>query len=180
MKLRGLEQRIVRNTLVTSRWMAVVAAAAAVAVIGAALHASEPVPLPDFEINRLDGTAIQSRSGLPSTGKWLMVYVQPNCKPCEKLLSLVKRDEHPEIAPRLVIVAGGIDGAATSRMRDKLTDLTDAQWYVDRSRKAWVPLKMTGAPMVFGVRDMTIEWSLSGVLPSDGQVKSILASWVAE
>jgi hypothetical protein len=80
----------------------------------------------------------------------------------------------------MVIIAGGVDRAVASATRAKLRDLADAQWYTDQPGTAWAALKMSGVPMVFGVRDKTIEWSLSGVLPSDAQVKSILASWAAE
>jgi hypothetical protein len=95
-------------------------------------------------------------------------------------LSLVKNDAHPELPPRMVIIAGGFDGPGATVERGKFKDLADAQWFTDRPGKAWVALKMSGVPMVFGVRDQAIEWSLSGVLPSDAQVRSILASWVAE
>jgi hypothetical protein len=160
---------------------AVVLAAVAIALAGvAAVRASQPVPLPDFEVTSLEGTPIQSRSGLPASGKWLMVYVHPNCKPCDKLLSLVKQEEHPGLPPVMVIIVGGVDQATAAATRAKLKDLTDAQWYTDKSGKAWAALKMSGVPMVFGVRDKTIEWSLSGVLSSDAQVTSILASWTAE
>lgn len=135
--------------------------------------------LPDFALTRLDGTVVQSSAEFPAEGKWLLVYVQANCRPCDRLLSLVKQDDHPELPFRMVIIAGGgLDTA--SGMRDKRTDLAGAQWYADESREAWASLHMAGAPMVFGVRDKTIQWSLSGMLKSDNDVKSILASWAAE
>jgi hypothetical protein len=155
-----------------------VAAAALAGVLG--VGATQPVPLPEFEVAQLDGTPVQSHTGLPSSGKWLIVYVQPNCRPCDRLLNLVKMDAHPELPPRMVIIAGGLEGPGATVERSKFKDLADAQWYTDRPGKAWVALKMSGAPMVFGVRDKAIEWSLSGVLPSDEHVRSILASWVAE
>jgi len=158
------------------------AAAALTAALsgGAALGARQPIALPDFELTGLDGEPIGSRSGLPSTGKWLIVVVQPNCRPCDTLLRVVKQEEHPQLPPRMVIIAGNTDGAGVTRMRDTLTDLAGAHWYADPSRKASISLKVSGVPMVFGVRNTTIEWSLSGGLPSDAQVKSILASWAAE
>ena len=148
--------------------------------MGAAAHAANTsTPLADFELTKLDGTVIHSSAELPSDGKWLLVYVQANCRPCDRLLNLVKQDEHPELPWKMVIIAGGARAVA-SGMRQKRADLDGAQWYADESRQAWVSLRMSGAPMVFGVRDKTIQWSLSGVLKSDGDVKSILASWAAE
>ena len=159
----------------------VFAAAVAAALAGAvAVRASQPVPLPEFEIAQLDGTPVQSQSGLPSSGKWLIVYVRPNCAPCDRLLNLIKKDAHPGLPSKMVVIAGGLDGLAATEARARFKELADAQWYTDRPGKAWVALKVFGVPMVFGVRDRTIEWSLSGVLPSDAQVKSILASWAAE
>jgi len=116
--------------------------------------------LSDFPLTRLDGTVVRSGAALPGEGKWLLVYVQANCR-------------------RMVIVTGGARDTA-SGMRDKRVDLAAAQWYADESREAWTALHMAGAPMVFGVRDQTIQWSLSGMLKSDSDVKSILASWAAE
>jgi len=145
----------------------------------AALAGISAMPLPEFELTKLDGTVIHSSAELPSEGKWLLVYVQANCRPCDRLLDLVKQDEHPELPWKMVIVAGG-DRASANGIRDKRADLADAQWYADPSRQAWWALRMSGAPMVFGVRDKTIQWSLSGILKSDNDVKSILASWAAE
>ena len=135
--------------------------------------------LSDFPLTRLDGTVVRSGAALPGEGKWLLVYVQANCRPCDRLLSLVKQDDHPELPLRMVIVTGGARDTA-SGMRDKRVDLAAAQWYADETREAWTALHMAGAPMVFGVRDQTIQWSLSGMLKSDSDVKSILASWAAE
>jgi hypothetical protein len=145
----------------------------------AAVRANQATPLPDLALMNLEGTALKGQTELPS-GKWLLVYVQPNCRPCDRLLNLVKQDENPGLASRMVIVAGGVDRATAAAARDKLRDLADARWYTDQSGKASAALKMSGVPMVFGVRDKMIEWRLSGVLPADSKVKSILASWVAE
>jgi hypothetical protein len=150
----------------------------ALAVLGASIHASEPVPLPKFALKTLDGVSVQSASALPAEGKWLLVYVQANCRPCDRLLSLVKTNEHPEIPPKMIIVVSRVGSEAAAGMRAKYANLADATWYIDDPGDAWTALKMTGVPMVFAVQGKTVRWSLSGVLPSEDRVKSILASWV--
>ena len=149
------------------------------ALAGRTNAAATLMPLPDFELTRLDGQVIRSSAEMPGDGKWLLIYVQRNCRPCDRLLNLVKQDEHPELVWRMVIINGGARAGATA-MRDKRADIADAQWYADESRKAWTALRMTGAPVVFGVRDKTIQWSLSGMLKSDAEVKSVLSSWASE
>ena len=159
--------------------IALTAVMLAALVGGAARAQGRAEPLPDFALTRLDGTVVRSGTELPGEGKWLLVYVQANCRPCDRLLSLVKHDEHPALPFRMVIIAGGAR-EGVSGMRDKRGDLANALWYADESREAWTSLHMSGTPMVFGVRDKTIQWSLSGMLKSDSDVKSILASWAAE
>lgn len=143
------------------------------------MQASDRMVLPKFELTRLDGIAVQSEVSLPADGKWLLVYVSANCASCERLLTLVKTEEHPELPWKMVIIVGG-DAARASRVRATAKDLNDAEWYADPSSKALAALKLSGVPVVLGVRDTTIEWSLSGVLAREAEVKSILASWVTD
>src|SRR5262245_12376492 len=137
-----------------------------------------PIPFPDVELTRLDGVVIRSTGEIPAEGKWLVVYVQPNCRPCDALLRLVKEPQHPGLPPRMIVIVGGVGAAEAGRMRQMMVDLAGASWYADPARGMGSALQLTGAPMIFGVRDLTIDWSLSGGLPSPGDVTSILTGWV--
>lgn len=171
-----------KSQLMKSR-LAVAAMAAAVLALGATagrVRAAGPSPLPDFELTQLDGRTIPSRTAVPTQGKWLLVYVQARCAPCDRLLGLIKLDQYPFLPSRMLIVQGGASAADTILARQKFGDLETAQWYADGSRSAWTALQMSGVPMVFGMRDNVIEWSISGVFPSGDELKTILSSWVAE
>ena len=149
------------------------------AVVASLAFGSERIALPKMELGTADGTPAQSESVLPTTGKWLLAYVQPNCVPCGRLLNLLDKPDHPEIAPKLVIVFAGSREQLTAS-RGPLKNLAAAQWYSDASGNVWTALKLSGVPVVFGIEDRTIQWSLSGVVQSDDQIRSVLSSWVSE
>lgn len=139
-----------------------------------------PSRLPDFELTTLDGGATRTAAAVPGQGKWLIVYVQPNCAPCDALLGLIKRDEHPDLPARMVIIDGGASAVSAGEARRQFAELSDARWYADTTGVGWTALDMSGAPMVFGMNDGMIQWRLSGMNPPKADVKSILASWVRE
>src|SRR5947209_13422152 len=59
--------------------------------------AVEPVPLPDIQLTAADGSAVKS-SALPTTGNWLIIYIQPRNQFSDNLLRLLKKDQYPTIA----------------------------------------------------------------------------------
>src|SRR5687768_534340 len=79
------------------------------------LAAIERKPLPAFPVVALDGNEIASDT-LTSEGKWLLVYVQPRCAPCDTLLRAIDAGHEPGVAGRMIVVVGGADAAATAGM----------------------------------------------------------------
>jgi hypothetical protein len=159
--------------------VASLAAAAALFLGGGAVGASAPTPLPDLLLETLDGAAVHGNAEFPTHGKWLIVYVQSSCRPCDTLLNSVKIKDDPSVPANMVVVVGG--GASEARaIRNQMPDLAGAHWYTDHPHNAWGALNIAGVPMVFGVKDRTIQWSLTGVPPRGGNLKSILGSWVTE
>jgi hypothetical protein len=140
-------------------------------------RAIERMALPSFPLAATDGRTV-STEWLVRPGRWLLVYIEPNCGPCEKILRMIKNDEHPRVAERLVIVVGAATPDAVRAGSAQLPDLAASGWYADPTRAAIVPLKLAGAPVIFGMDAGMIEWSLYGVLSDSGDVKSALASWV--
>lgn len=155
---------------------AIVALVVAIA-LGEGARAAEPMPLPDFDLTALDGSAVRSRD-LASNGKWLMLYVQPNCRACDALLKVVTAAEFPPLAGRLVIIVGGGSTHDATSMSSRFPELAGAAWYADESRQASVEMKVTGAPVAIGVRQATIVWNFNGVLPDPIRMKSMLKSWI--
>jgi len=142
-----------------------------------ATHAIERMALPSFTVTAVDGRTI-STNQLVRPGRWLLIYMQPNCAACEKILRMIKNDELPQVPARLAIVVGAATPEAVRAGSAQFPDLSVAGWYADPARAAIGPLRLAGAPVIFGIDGGTIEWSLYGVLSDSGDLKSVLASWV--
>jgi hypothetical protein len=139
--------------------------------------AVEPVPLPDIQLTAADGSTVKS-SALPTTGNWFIIYIQPRNQFSDNLLRLLKKDDYPTLAAHAVIIVGGTtDDLKTAQAR--FPDLASATWYADTNRSAFTLMKLTGAPMILGIKQRTISWSLSGVLSDVNVAKSILNTWLA-
>jgi len=138
--------------------------------------AVDPVPLPDIQLTAADGTAVKS-SALPTTGNWLIIYIQPRNQFSDNLLRLFKKDQYPTLAQHAVIIVGGsVDNLKTAQTR--FPELAQATWYADTNKSAFTLMKLTGAPMILGIKQRTITWSLSGILSDVNVAKSILNTWV--
>jgi hypothetical protein len=139
--------------------------------------AIEPVPVPDFQLTATDGSVVKS-SALPSTGNWLIIYVQPRSQFSDNLLKLFKKEQYPTLAQHtVIIVSGSVDDVKTAQTR--FPELAPATWYADTDKSAFGLMKLTGAPMILGIKQHTIAWSLSGILADVNVAKSILNTWLA-
>jgi hypothetical protein len=76
----------------------------------------------------------------------------------------------------VVIVGGSLDDLKSTQ--SKYPDLSEASWYADTDKSAYAQLQLHGAPVVLGVRQQTIQWSLNGVLPDTNVSRSVLNTWV--
>ena len=112
-------------------------------------------------------------------GSWLVVYVQPNCRPCESILAVATHERHPGLPDRLAIVVAGATPRELQALAARFPNLPPGAWYADTDRTMFSRLRLTGVPVVLGLRGAMIEWGLSGVLPDASAVESVLASWVA-
>jgi hypothetical protein len=148
-----------------------------VAVCGASAAAIERTRLPAFPLTTMDGQATSSE-GLIRSGHWLVIYVQPECASCDALLKLVVRAEHPQIAPRTVIVESGAASETVRALAAAYPDLAESRWFGDASGAAAERLRLTGTPAIFGLNGESIEWALEGMLSSP-DVKAVMANWVA-
>src|SRR5438477_3746418 len=119
-------------------------AVAIIAALAPATAAIERTALPPFDLVLADGRAVSSAT-LVRDGQWLVVLIQPACRPCEALLGLVNKTEHPTMPARIVVVAGGIDAAALGALMQRFPDLADAGWYADPSGKAAASLRASSA-----------------------------------
>lgn len=135
--------------------------------------------LPRVEVKSLDGRALDSHQ-LASTSKWLLVYVQPHCGPCQDLLLTFKGLEAPsDLRQKVKIVIGG-DEEQARLVAERFAWLPESSFHADSAGALARDLKLTGAPVIFGLQGENIEWSLAGVPADVRTLRSILTSWCAQ
>lgn len=116
------------------------------------MAAAQEAPLPPFTVQTLDGVEVQS-SELSTRWQWLLIYVQPNCKPCEDIFRAFRRkDSETDLAQKVVIVVGGATVEEANALAARISWLPRSSWYADPSRKVMYELSVKGSPTVFGVR----------------------------
>ena len=141
-----------------------------------ALAAGPPV-LADFDLTAPDGSIVNTRT-FPSDPRWLILYLQPNCKPCDTVLQLIKnQDRNPSVNRRLVIIGGGMSLSDLRRYRTKFPDLASARWYIGSAKETRASLKASGAPVVLGISRRTIMWLLNGVPSDTRQLRVSMEAW---
>jgi hypothetical protein len=140
--------------------------------------AVEPVPFPDIQLTSIDNQPIKN-SDLPSKGNWLLIYVQPKSQFSDNLMKQFKREQYPGLEQHAIIVVGGsVDDL--KGLKSKYPELDQAAWYADTTKTAFTQLKLHGVPVVMGVKQQTIQWSLNGVLPDTNVAKSIVNTWIQQ
>jgi hypothetical protein len=122
-------------------------------VVQCSVSATESVAerVPEFAVSALDGRAVKS-SEIPVQQRSVLIYVVPNCRPCETLLNLIKKKEYPDLPSKAVVIVGRANTAKAVRIAGKFPDLHEASWYADPSRDAFSKLKLRGVPVILGLR----------------------------
>jgi len=143
------------------------------------LDAIQKMTLPDFGVVALDGTNTQSGSW-PVQGKHLLIYVESPCQACVTVLGLLTKQDYPQLASNTIVLVGGMQPNDAQTVRKQFPDLAGAAWYADPSRNAVTSLKMQGAPVIFGIQDGTLRWSISGIPPDSKRFRSVLNTWCAQ
>jgi hypothetical protein len=147
----------------------------AVALAATPLFAIERRPLPDVILTALDGASVHAPT-LASDERWLLIYVRPDCAPCQSVLQLVKVEEYPALPGRMVIVVQGTVDQARE-MKAAFADLQDARWYADADGAAATALRIATTPTITGMLNTSMEWSVAGVFRKGVEMKSVLVSW---
>ncbi|MEO8681059.1 MAG: hypothetical protein ABI665_18560 [Vicinamibacterales bacterium] len=157
-------------------FMKAVMAGALVIGCSAALLAIERTTLPVFDVSDARGATVSSRT-LVRAGTWLLVYVRPDCPPCDAILRSVDKDRDPALPSRIVVMVALSDSRLLPSIAERFPALAGAAWYADSSAGAQA-MRVTDVPAVLGVRDATIEWSVGGVLTDAADITTIMAAWV--
>lgn len=155
-----------------------VAGAIAVLCLVTLAAAVDPVAIPELQLTSIDNQPIKT-SDLPSKGNWVLIYVQPKSQFSDNLLRLLKREQYPGLEQHAIIIVGGnVDDLKA--VKAKFAELDHATWYADTTKGAFTQLKLHGVPVVLGVKQQTIEWSLNGVLSDVNVAKSIVNTWIQQ
>jgi hypothetical protein len=143
---------------------------------GAGVSAQQKRPLPAFSVVDSGGQAVAS-TAIPYDATWLLVYVQPRCAACDRVLKRIDADERAA-ATRIVVVAGGMDAAGVAELAATYPHMQESRWLADPDRSAARALGIRATPIVLGMRGGGMEWRLNGVADGGRELDSILFTWL--
>jgi hypothetical protein len=145
-------------------------------VFVAAAFPAEPVQLPIFSVQRMDGSASKT-SDWSVQGKWLLIYVERRSDP---LLRRLSQPEFSQVGVRTTIVLGGMQLQDAQLVQKNFPQLAAASWYTDTPRNAATALNLQGAPMIIGIQDRTLRWRVNGFPRDPKFFQSLLATWATQ
>ena len=137
-------------------------------------------PWPDFPVVSTAGQSKSSRQ-LSTRNKWLLIYVEPDCRPCEAALKVL--DQDPALsnpAQKVIVVVGGRNAAETQRFAQQFAWLPEASWFADANRQSATALGRRGAPIIYGIQDNQIAWSVSGSLADANKLAALMRPWIQD
>lgn len=144
---------------------------------GGIAYAIEPVALPAFTVQNMTNAPVQGDQ-LSQAPRWLLIYLPADCRHCDDILHALEPFQKPPLSNRVVVVAGGGTPEAIRGLIGPREKIASLGWYTDPEWQAYQMLHISGMPMIFGIRDGVIEWSLSGIPWDDKTMRSILLDWV--
>jgi hypothetical protein len=149
-----------------------------VGLLGAGARAAEEGPLPVFRVLSPDGRPIAS-SELTAQSRWVMLYIAPGCAPCDDLLRATGSWQPQALPGRIVVlIRGTLTDAAAYVEKNPPRRVATVAWFADAGDEAWQALKLTGTPVLIGVQDGEMKWSIAGVLNDPQMVDSVVRTWL--
>jgi hypothetical protein len=142
-------------------------------------HDSKGYPLPAFSVVSADGRELRI-ADLSTGGRWMLVYLSPESAPSGRLLRLLKDWTIPQLLPRTAVIVRGDPAAAQAYLVKRAPEeiLPSLTWYADPRHEAWDALNLHGTPVLMGVADGQIVWTLAGVLNRPESLESIVRTWM--
>lgn len=138
-----------------------------------------PSPLPNFQVNRPDGTAMTSAQ-IGQTGNWFLVYTKANCPNCDKFLLVLSQTGNASLFSHLVVVIDGATPDKLPQIAAKFPVLSGTRWFTDSAQSCASALQIKALPVIFGIRASTVSWSIVGIPGGDRtKLKSILKGWIS-
>jgi hypothetical protein len=147
--------------------------AATVGVAGA-----ERRPLPAFTVTSPAGNGVTS-AALSSEERWVLIYVSPDCRSCDRLLASLKEWQSPQLTSRTVVIVRGPAAAAAAYVAARLpAEVAAIAWYADERSEAWQALSLKGTPVLIAVERGEIDWTIAGVLNDPKALEPVVRRWV--
>jgi hypothetical protein len=151
------------------------AAALVACALAPKLAAKKPALFPDFSLTALDGKSVKSNQ-LHLPNRWLLIYVSANSAHSDTVLNVLK-EERPSSLGQIIVVVGGVPVNDVRTMAQQYPHLASVTWYADTKKLAFKAMELVAIPVVLGVKEDTVQWSLTGTLANPDRLKSILKTW---
>jgi len=149
------------------------------ALLAGTAVAVKMMPLPNLELQALDGSTVKS-SDWPLHGKWVLIYVEGRCDVCTGLLGRLNKRDYPQLAAWTIVIAGGVQPEGVQGLQQRFPDLAGASWYADPSRNASAALSLRGAPVILGIQDKIVRWGSTGMPADSKRLQSMLTTWTTQ
>ena len=138
--------------------------------------AMAPVPLPAVSLTNGSGETI-SAAQIGKENRVLLVLVRRSFPGSDRLLSYLN-GLNPELtAGRVIIIASGADEKLLRTLSSRFKNLSTAVWYLDRDEHLMKQLGIQATPVVIGVRNATVSWSIVGML-DEKKMEGLLRGWI--
>ena len=142
-----------------------------------AVSAGEQTAVPAFDVVSPAGVATAS-ARLSTEPRFLLVYVTPDCRSCDRLLSAVVDWQRTLPPNRIVVLIGAAPSAALAYARDRgIGADVGITWYADPSRQGRAALGLQHAPALVAVENGQLAWVVSGVLNDPHAVEQAVRGW---
>jgi hypothetical protein len=111
-------------------------------------------------------------------GRWVLLYLQPQCPTCEQLLQKFKKAAlSPLVLARIFIAVRG-DTQDLQTVQQDFPELSAARWYTDPEGVGLTTLQLPGAPVIIGLKDEEVRWTFTGDRTSMPRGGSVVTSWL--
>jgi hypothetical protein len=131
-------------------------------------------PLPEFAVVSSDAGTVSSAE-LGDGNHWLLIYIRPDCAPCDAVAYLWAEGDGPAAPARVRVIVGAASPATLARVQASYPMLNGATWYADANGEAARALGLTSAPVLLGMRGTAIAWTSQGLLPI---TRSQISGWI--
>lgn len=140
--------------------------------------ATERRPLPQVALTDRAGAPVPAES-IAQDGRWLLIYIQKDCRTCMTMLHQVQDEEEADLA-RVTIIFEDAAAKDFDELLQDLPRLADARLLADKGGAFSKEMKLKTAPVALGIDKNTVHWKFTSTRDSLESQRSILFSWIKE